>query len=104
MKIFGKEFVTKKELQAQVSEMAFKLAAFETAFPLTLGRTVYDVQLRNDKGRYARKNASLEHSLINPVVVDEKNYFSLVERYRTYDVFLDEETARAHLEAVCIQK
>lgn len=103
MKIFGKEFVTKKELKAQVVELSAKLAAYETAFPLTLGDTVYDVQLKNDKGRYAKKNASLEHSVVSPVVVEEKNYFNLVERYRSYDVFIDEETAREHLEAVCVK-
>ena len=101
MKIFGKEFVTKKELKAKVVELSATLARYEATFPLTLGHTVYDVQLRNDKGRYAKKNASLEHSLINPVVVDEKNYFSLVERYRNHDVFLEESIAKAHLMSVC---
>lgn len=103
MKIFGKEFVTKKELKAKVVELSATLARYEETFPLTLGHTVYDVQLRNDKGRYAKKNASLEHSMINPVVVDEKNYFGLVDRYRKNDVFLDEAIAKAYLIAICEQ-
>lgn len=101
MKIFGKEFKTRKELKAIITRLEGELNAMKGVFPFALGQTVYDVQLRNEKGRYAKKNASLEHSLINEVIVDEKNYFGLVERYRRQDVFFDYDTADAYLMDVC---
>lgn len=101
MKIFGKEFKTKKELMADIAMLRDELDAMNHAFPLVLGQTVYDVQLKNDKGRYAKKNASLDHSVINEVIVDTKNYFGLVERYLRQDVFLDYDTANAFLKEVC---
>ena len=118
MKIFGKEFKTRKELKADIEWLAseviearcdcevakYKLDAMRETFPFTLGQTVYDVQLRNENGRYTRKNASLEHSLINEVVVDEKNYFGLVSRYKKNDVFFSYESAREYLESVCVSK
>lgn len=97
MKIFGKELKTKKELNAE-------LEAMKEAFPFIIGQTVYDVQLRNDKGRYAKKNASLVHSRINEVIVDQKNYFGLVERYKNKDVFLDYNSATTYLAEVCANK
>lgn len=108
MKIFGINFKTRKELKAEITaldnkceELKNELNAMKDIFPLALGQTVYDVQLRNEKGRYARKNTSLEHSLINEVVVDEKNYFGLVERYKRNDVFFSHENADAYLKKVC---
>ena len=103
MKIFGIEFKTKKELKAEVAQLKEKMGFMELTFPFTLGQTVYDVQLRNKNGKYTKKNASLEHSLINEVVVDTKNYFGLVERYNKYDVFTDYENAKEHLESVCVK-
>lgn len=118
MKIFGIEFKTKKELKATVLQLETEalvmgtkyevarceLNAMKNDFPFMLGQIVYDVQLRNEKGRYAKKNVSLEHSLINEVVVDEKNYFGLVERYKRNDVFAVYENAREYLESVCVKK
>lgn len=118
MKIFGKEFKTKRELKETIAKLEVdvlmarnecemvrcELNAMKDVFPFALGQTVYDVQLRNEKGRYAKKNVSLEHSLINEVVVDEKNYFGLVERYKRNDVFVDYQSARVFLESVCVSK
>ena len=108
MKIFGIEFKTKKELNKEIEVLEANLWATEETlafkqemFPFSLGQTLYDVQLRNDKGRYAKKNASLEHSLINEVTVDEKNYFGLVERYKRHDVFARYKDAKEYLECVC---
>ena len=108
MKIFGIEFTTKKELQQMVSELYDELEACEDEltymhenFPLDLGQVVYDVALKNDKGRYTKTKPSLEHSTITPVEVSEKNYFSLVERFRRNDVFLDEDSAVNYLESIC---
>lgn len=118
MKIFGREFKTRKELKADINRLEtdvlvlhaeytmakYELDAMKSTFPFTFGQTVYDVQLRNENGRYTRKNASLEHSLINEVVVDEKNYFGLVSRYKRDDVFFNYESAREFLESVCVSK
>ena len=101
MKIFGKEFITKKELKERVVQLENELKIMHDDFPFYLGQVVYDVQLRNEKGRYAKKNASLEHSLVNAVAVDEKNYFNLVERYKKQDVFTNEDEARTFLTDVC---
>jgi hypothetical protein len=101
MKIFGIEFKTKKELKEEIAALKDELTTMRQMFPFTLSQTVYDVQLRNEKGRYARKNASLEHSRINKIVVDEKNYFGLVERYQRQDVFMDYGAADAFLVDVC---
>ena len=108
MKIFGLEFQTRKELKKRNYELECELWAISESlanlkeeFPFTLGQTLYDVQLRNDKGRYAKKNVSLEHSLINEVTVDEKNYFGLVERYKRMDVFTSYDRAKKYLEEVC---
>lgn len=109
MKIFGINFTTKKELEAinstlehRVSKLEGIIKSMRKDFPFDLGQTVYDIQLRNDKGRYVNKNASLEHSRISEVIVDNKNYFGLVERYNNNDVFFDYESANAHLKKVCV--
>ena len=115
MKIFGKEFKTRKELKATIAKLendvlaayneceAVKgeLNAMKNAFPFTLGQTVYDVQLRNEQGRYATKNASIEHSRINEVVVNKQNYFGLVDRYHRNDVFFDYDAAKAFIADTC---
>ena len=115
MKIFGLNITTVAkyeqtiaELKAKITELEDKLAedeevieaAFE-AFPLVLGQTVYDVALKNAKGRYTRVNPVLEYCTITEVVVDIKNYFGLVERLRRNDVFYTREEAEEHLKSVC---
>ena len=108
MKIFGFEFTTKKELQQMVVELYDELEACEDElaymqenFPLDMGQVVYDVALKNDKGRYTKTRPSLTHSTITPVTVDEKNYFSLVSRFRRNDVFFTEEAAENYLKFLC---
>lgn len=85
------------------NELADKLKDMLTKFPFDLGQVVYDVQLRSAKGRFTKTKPSLEHSLINEVVVDKKNYFGLVERYNNRDVFTTYEAAEKHLKAVCVE-
>ena len=108
MKIFGIEFTTKKELRETIAIMTSELAMYEErlchlneAFPFDIGQTVYDVALKNDKGRYTKTKPSLEHSTITEVVVEEKNYFSLVKRLGRNDVFFNREAAEKHLRTVC---
>lgn len=109
MKFFGIEFKTRKELKKEIATLEANLwatmeslANLKEEFPFTLGQTLYDIQLRDGKGRYTTANPSLEYSLINEVVVDEKNYFGLVERYRRMDVFDRFDYAVRYLESVCV--
>lgn len=108
MKIFGINFVTKKELknenfelQMSVKELEGELAQIQEKYPLDLGQVVYDVALKNAQGRYTKAKPSLEHCTITEVVVDEKNYFKLVKRMANKDVFMSMESAKKHLESIC---
>lgn len=101
MKIFGIEFTTKKELKAKVSKLESELEYMQEAFPFDLGQTVYDVAFKDDKGRYTKTKPSLEHSIITTIVVDEKNYFSLVNRFRRKDVFMSRDAAETFLRFIC---
>lgn len=108
MKIFGINFVTKKELknenfelQMSVKELEGELAQMQEKYPLDLGQVVYDVALKNAQGRYTKVKPSLEHCTITPVTVDEKNYFKLVTRMHNNDVFVSEAAAKTYLETLC---
>lgn len=108
MKIFGINFTTKKELKQTISILEADLEACEDElaytqdmFPFELGQIVYDVALKNIKGRYTKTKPSLEHSTITEVIVDEKNYFSLVNRLRRNDVFFTQEEAEEYLKSIC---
>lgn len=107
MRIFGIKVETKKELRMKIQALTEALDAtredLAVNFPLYMGATVYDIQLRGDNGKYTKTKASKEHSLINEVVVDTKNYFKLAERYRNYDVFLSYADALARLDEICIK-
>ena len=108
MKIFGINFVTKKELKEQVldlqmtvKELDGEITMRDEKYPLELGETVYDIALKNAQGKYTKTKPSLEHCTITPVTVDEKNYFKLVARMRNNDVFLSEAAAKTYLESIC---
>ena len=79
-----------------------QLTSYQTQFPFNLGDIVYDIQLRNNKGRFTKRNPSKEYSVINEVIVDKKNYFNLVERYNTNDVFRNREEAQSYVESICV--
>jgi hypothetical protein len=115
MKIFGINFTTKKELEqvvsvlrydldeceAELEERTEELVELRKAFPLDIDQVVYDVALKNDKGRYTKTRPSLEYSTITAVTVTEKNYFSLVNRYKNNDVFTSEAAAKTYLNSIC---
>ncbi len=102
MKIFGIKFTTKKELKTKNAELMNELECMLEDFPFKMGQTVYDVALKNDKGRYTKTKPSIEHSTITEVVVDEKNYFKLVERLDRKDVHMTRAAAEEYLKSVCI--
>lgn len=93
----------KAEVIASNNKLAAAVESFMETYPLTLGETVYDVQLRSSKGRYTRTKASREHSVINEVIVDKKNYFNLVDRYIAKDVFKTLADAENHLNTICVE-
>ena len=122
MKIFGINFVTKKELKAendvlnskvinQGLEIAELRADLDGAndeilylkhmFPFELGQVVYDVALKNAQGKYTKKNPSLVHCTITEVMVNDKNYFGLVKRLNNNDVFFTKKEAEKFLKSVC---
>lgn len=115
MKFLWFNVETKKELRAKnailekdledaetdIEELIQELAHYKTTFPLTLGDTVCDIQLRNANGRFAKRNASRQHSYYNKVVVTKSNYFSLVDRFLKKDVFINEFEANKYLDEVC---
>ena len=117
MKIFGATIETKKELRARISQLeaqntqirkynediadAYEL--MKTIYPLDIGATMYDVQLRSEDGKYTRTKASREHSLINEVEVTEANYFKLKKRMLKEDVFYTYDQAIKHLDEVCVK-
>lgn len=123
MKIFGINFTTKKELKKENErlkldvesatkineevigyneEIGVALEDMKKAFPLILGQIVYDLQLRGENGRYTRTKASREHSVINEVIVDKKNYFKLADRLNC-DVFISKEAAESYLDEICVK-
>jgi hypothetical protein len=108
MKIFGINFTTKKELKEQVADLlcdvevlSDELDCMIEDFPFVMGEVVYDVALKNAKGRYTKTKPSLSHSTITEVVVDEKNYFNLVKRLQRKDVFFEYDEAKEYLESIC---
>ena len=101
MKIFGITYITKKALKKRVAELETELKTMKEAFPFTIGQIVYDVALKNAQGRYTTVNPSLEHSTISELVVNEKNYFKLIERSKRDDIFFDKEEAELFLKCAC---
>lgn len=91
-------------LRAKNTWLSEDLAKLKEEYPLTIGQTVYDVQLRNEKGRYTKTNPVCEYSKVNEVVVDKKNYFNLVERMKAKDVFTRYEAATQRLHEVCVKE
>ncbi len=95
--------VSRKQLKAENEALKQIINEYEVQYPFLMGQVVYDVQLRNNKGRFTTKNPSKEYSMINEVTVDKKNYFNLVDRYNNNDVFFTEEAAKEYIDTVCVE-
>lgn len=114
MKIFGINVQTKKELRARIAELeaqnaqvrkynediANEYEKIRTYYPLDIGVTMYDVQLKNKNGKFTTVKPSKEHSVIIPVVVTEKNYFRLAKKFMS-GVFYKKEEAEEYLDKIC---
>ena len=74
---------------------------YKVAYPINLGDTVYDVKLRGVDGKYTKKNASVEHSIIESYVVTSKNYFQLADKYRDGKLFTSELDAQSYIKVIC---
>ena len=117
MKFLWFNVETKKELRARIAELEFEnneirkynedianeYEKIRTYYPLDLGATMYDVQLRSEDGKYTRTKASREHSLINEVLVTEANYFKLKKRMLKNDVFFAFDHAKEYLDKICMK-
>ena len=91
------------DANATIAEREDMLNDMFKKYPFEIGQVVYDVQLRSSKGRFTKTKASREHSYINEVVVDKKNYFNLVDRLAENDVFTNKPAAEAFIADVCVE-
>lgn len=116
-------FKSKRKLKAQIAQLEYELnrtknikegllkynndlADYEEQmskqFPFLLGQTVYDVQLRSVKGKHTKNKASRERSLIKEVTVTRDNYFELVDRYESQQVYIAREHAEQYIDSVSV--
>ena len=116
-------FTSKRKLKAQIAQLEYELnrtknikegllkynndlADYEEQmskqFPFLLGQTVYDVQLRSSRGKHTKNKASRKHSLIKEVIVTRDNYFELVDRYESQNVYLVREHAEQYIDSVSV--
>ena len=84
-------------------DLADKVEEYMKKYPFDLGQTVYDVKLRSASGRFTKTKAAREHSVVNEVVVDKKNYFTLVDRFASGEVFTSMDEATEYLNKVCVE-
>ena len=89
------------EIKHVLNDYLERYRELKDQFPLEMGLVVYDVALRNEKGRYTKKNPSREHCLITEDVVTAKNYFNMVERWQSGDVYTSKEAAEDYIKLVC---
>lgn len=94
---------TIKELAVINDELADKVEEYMKKYPLELGQVVYDVQLRSSKGTFTKTKACKQHSTINELVVDKKNYFKLVDKFATNTLFVDIKDAESYLDSICVE-
>lgn len=92
-----------EEIVEYNDELAEALEEMQSMYPFNLGDVVFDVQLRSSTGRFTKTKPSREHCIINEVVVDKKNYFNLVNRLASKDVFFTLDAATKHLDNVCVE-
>lgn len=91
------------EIVSYNEELADVVEDFKNRFPFELDDVVYDIQLRNAKGRYTKVKGCKEHSTVNEVVVNKKNYFTLVERFNANEVFRSRTLALNRLDELCVE-
>ena len=92
---------TQQEVTMYNEELADKLEELMKKYPINIGDTLYEVCLRNDKGRFTKTKPSKEHSFIEATVVDTKNYFKLAEKFNNEEIFTTEKAAKKHLDSLC---
>ena len=90
-----------EEIKHVLNDYLTRYNELKQQFPLEIGLVVYDVALRNEKGRYTKKNPSREHCLITEDIVTAKNYFNMVERWKSGDVYTSKQEAERYLNSIC---
>lgn len=88
-------------IEADRNGLISELDTMKKAFPFIIGQVVYDVQLKNAQGRFTKKHPSFEQSSVNAVEVTAANYFKLVARLASKDVFFEEAAATEHIRSLC---
>lgn len=87
-----------EQVKGYNEEMGNKLTDMLDTFPLQLNTTVYQLVLKDAKGKFTKRNPCKENSSIVEVEVTKKNYFKLVEQFNNLQVFVDKQHAENELE------
>lgn len=109
------KFVTKKALKIENAqyaeqlktitlynaELADKVESMLKMYPFNVDDVVYELILKNNKGRFTQTKPSREYSIIEEVTVTKRNYFNLVDRYNEGFVFTALDDAEAQLKSLC---
>lgn len=82
-------------------ELADKVEELLNMYPFNVDDVVYELILKNDKGRFTKKSPSIEHSAIVETTVTKRNYFTLMEKYKNCLAFTDENEATSYLNKIC---
>ena len=109
------KFVTKKALKIENAqyaeqlktitvyndELADKVESMLKMYPFNVNDVVYELVLKNNKGRFTKTKPSREYSVIEEVTVTKKNYFNLVDKHNEHLVFTVLTDAEAQLSSIC---
>ena len=102
---YAEQVALLKRVQDEIVEyneaIADKLQDMLNKYPFNVDDVVYELVLKNDKGRFTKTKPSLEHSTIVEVTVTKKNYFSLVDKHSAQLVFTTLDDAEAQLKSIC---
>ena len=90
-----------KEVVKYNEELADSYEEMLKNFPLNLGDRLYVIELKSANGRYTKTKPCKEFSSIIEMIVDTKNYFKLVERFRNREAFFLEIEAEDMLNELC---
>lgn len=109
------KFVTKKALKIENAqyaeqlktitlyndELADKVESMLNMYPFNVDDVVYELVLKNNKGRFTKTKPSKEYSSIEEVKVTRKNYFNLVDKHNAEFVFTTLNAAEHKLNNIC---
>ena len=82
-------------------QIADKCEHIMKLYPINIGDTLYEVCLKNDKGRFTKTKPCKEYSSVEELTVDTKNYFKLVEKFNNNEIFFVKKDAQKYLDSLC---